>query len=293
MFALLILPILVSGFIIISINPFYRIKLYRYNGQLLYLKVAYIGVVCFIIVSMVSFFLKDFIFDFTLFSYHFYFDPSLVTHISKKLTLLQNEIKVKSDIIVSSWLLALSFLTILISIIYSYVVKAYVYALRALSRSIYNNDTVSIVLLGRVLKDSPIDNIFYESLIYQKHILVSLSNRKVYIGIINKLEEPSESEEPNQEISLVPAISGYRDKDTLKVVLQNEYSNLPMDSDSSIIIKVDEIETVSWFNHTVYDSVNDNMQLKDTIEENPVSEQCTECKKRTKIKVGSFCLVKD
>ncbi len=59
MFALLILPILISGFIVLSINPSYKLKLHRYSGQLLYLKSAKIGFRYFIIVTTLSFILKD------------------------------------------------------------------------------------------------------------------------------------------------------------------------------------------------------------------------------------------
>lgn len=43
MFVLLVIPILVSGFLLIHIHPIYKYKLYRYEGQFLYLKSALWG----------------------------------------------------------------------------------------------------------------------------------------------------------------------------------------------------------------------------------------------------------
>ncbi|HIF9067553.1 TPA: hypothetical protein ACX6QT_000047 [Photobacterium damselae] len=300
MFALLILPILVSGFIVLSINPYHRIKLYRYDGQLLYLKAAKIGLRYFLVVSALSFFLKNYPISFSmgffgLYTLNVYFDPSLVTHISKAISALQNNAKITHDIILYSWLLSLSLLTIFSAYVLSLIIKVYVNFLKYLARKNYDgNDTTTIILLGRILKDSPIDSIFYESFAKKKHILISLSSRKVYIGMVNKLGEPSESEEPNQEISLVPVISGYRDKDTLKVILQNEYSNLPQtDIDSSIVIRVDEIETVSWFNHSVYDDVNDNMTVEKKQKNKETVSKCVDCRNKMKLKIGAYAVVKD
>lgn len=297
MFALLILPILVSGFIVLSLNPYHKIKLYRYDGQLLYLKAAKIGLRYFLVVSALSFLFKDHPIDFNVYTIKVYIDPSLVTHISKAIAALQNKREVTHDIILYSWLLSLSLLTIFSAYLLSLIVKKYVDFLKYLSRSLYNgNDTTTIILLGKILKDSPIDSMFFESFTKQKPILISLSSRKVYIGMVNKLGEPSESEEPNQEISLVPVISGYRDKDTLKVILQNEYANLPQaDIDSSIVIKVDEIETVSWFNHSVYEDVNDNMtkETEKTKKKKETVSKCVDCRSKMKLKIGTYSVVKD
>lgn len=47
MFALLILPILISGFYVCHQHPLYKQKLYRYEGQYLYLICAKNGTYCF------------------------------------------------------------------------------------------------------------------------------------------------------------------------------------------------------------------------------------------------------
>ncbi|HFZ1702094.1 TPA: hypothetical protein ACIJWT_004920, partial [Klebsiella aerogenes] len=43
MFVFLVIPILVSGFLLVHIHPIYKYKLHRYEGQFLYLKSAQYG----------------------------------------------------------------------------------------------------------------------------------------------------------------------------------------------------------------------------------------------------------
>lgn len=264
MFALLILPILISGFIVLSINPYYKLKLYRYNGQLLYLKAAKIGFRYFIFVTILSFMLKDQIITIVFFTTEqgvpFTFEPALVTIVAKKIAELQNNKISYFELLNISWLITLSVLTIALAYLYSWLKCFILYLKEKVAIYIFTRKTniVRISMLGEILKDSPIDYMFYQSLSQFKPILITLGSKKVYIGIINKLGEPSESEAPNQEISLVPLISGYRNKDTLKVVFENNYV-IPPEFDSSIIIKVDEIETVSWFTQQVYENVNGNL----------------------------------
>jgi hypothetical protein len=311
MFALLILPILVSGFIVLTINPNEKLKLHRYDGQLLYLKSAKIGLRYFFFVTLCSFLLKDISFEWTLsengtsiasadivdnkksvdsgsksvdnhtvepiktnvapkdkltiqpnpvqLKNRSHFDPSVVSYIAKKISEVKNEKKVSNKTLEQSWLLSLSFLTVFLAYTISIAKLLFFIFKSKISRSFYNNDVVAMNMLGKILKDSPIDYMFYESLIKRKPILISMKSRKIYVGIVNKPGEPSESNAPNQEISLVPAISGYRDKDTLKVLLQSEYT-IPLDYDASLVVKVDQIESVSWFSKDVYDGVNGNIE---------------------------------
>lgn len=336
MLALLILPILVSGFIVLSINPKEKLKLHRYDGQLLYLKASKIGLKYFFVVTIFSFLLKDTSFEWISDNFEpvsiasseallpasqlesnltsinsgsaikgiktanndvssqsekadvkitakldeqssstnkkhpispkeiepkgkvFSLDLSLVSYVAIEISKAKNEVKVSKETLEQSWLLSLSFLTVLLAYVFSTFIRILFELKKRVSKFLYKNDVVSMSLLGEILKDSPIDYMFYESLTRNKSILISMKSRKIYVGIVNKPGEPSESNAPNQEISLVPAISGYRDKDTLKVILQSEY-NIPDNYDSSLVIKVDQIESVSWFSRKVYDGVNGNI----------------------------------
>ncbi|HEE1103629.1 TPA: hypothetical protein R6449_005256, partial [Klebsiella pneumoniae] len=105
-------------------------------------------------------------------------------------------------------------------------------------------------------------------------ILVTLSSRKVYVGIVNGIQEPTESEAPNSYISIFPIMSGYRDKDTLSITFTNSYpsevmvnSAITVDSlkkhkvkNMDILISSEEISHLSWFDFELFEQVNDSIK---------------------------------
>ncbi|HAO9338196.1 TPA: hypothetical protein IRM92_004762, partial [Escherichia coli] len=138
--------------------------------------------------------------------------------------------------------------------------------LRVLRKTI-SNSTLDSMLLD-ALESSP-----------KEPILITLSSRKVYVGIVNGIQEPTESEAPNSYISIFPIMSGYRDKDTLSITFTNSYpsevlvsSAITMDSQKrhkvknmDIIFRADEISHLSWFDFELFEQVNDSMK-HDTID---------------------------
>lgn len=63
MYALLILPILVSGFLCLTMQQEEYWRLHRYDGQYLYLKVAQQGLKHFFIALIIGLFMRDMTFD--------------------------------------------------------------------------------------------------------------------------------------------------------------------------------------------------------------------------------------
>ena len=51
---LIILPFLISGYIVFIRHPFYYLRLHRFQGQLLYLQVARMGMTCLIVATLLS-----------------------------------------------------------------------------------------------------------------------------------------------------------------------------------------------------------------------------------------------
>ena len=242
-----------QSFIHLSQYPKEKLKLHRYDGQLLYLKSAKHGVVYLLITSLLCFLLKDFVI-----ASHSFQPVTWLVDIIKSRDL--NKEKISTSEVQFAWLLVISFLTIIFSYFCTYLAQLYTFSLDALSEKYYGNKVQSISYLGDILKDSPIDSLFYNSFSNLKPILITLKSKKVYVGIVNQLGEPNESSLPNQEISIVPALSGYRSSDKLKVIFTNDYDELDSnENDISTIIKVCEIETTSWFNAEVYERVNGNV----------------------------------
>lgn len=111
----------------------------------------------------------------------------------------------------------------------------------------------------------------------QKILRLSLKSRKVYVGLV--MEEQFETGDLDY-VLIIPLISGYRDKDTLDIFFDCSYASvyekygllsedvlseeklLKID-DFRLAIKVSEIESVSFFEFSVFDEFERYKKLPD------------------------------
>lgn len=246
MLAFLILPVLVSGFIVCNFNPSFYYKIHRYQGQYLYFISAGLGMINLILSSMVLFLAYEFIPSSIYFS-DWEISTNIVTGLESSLSELHHE-KSKDNIIVLAEVIIISLGTVLTAFVWS--ASSHIW-LRIRTGSL---DASKILIMSKVLSDSPMDKIFFESYLYSQPLLLSLDSRKVYVGVINSLGEINESSGLDKEISLIPIMSGYRDKDTLEVSFTTYYEVI--DTDLDIVIRQDQIFTASWFDFDVYKRLN-------------------------------------
>ncbi len=108
--------------------------------------------------------------------------------------------------------------------------------------------------MSNALSDSPLDKILFESYINSSPLLLTLGSRKVYVGTINSLGEPNESEGMDQEISIIPLMSGYRSKETLEVKFTTYYDAIG--ADLKIVIRQEQILSATLFSFEVYEKFN-------------------------------------
>lgn len=247
---LLIIPLLISGYIVLTKHPYHFYRLHRYEGQLLYIKAAVYGFFCLILAVFFAGIMKS---VFT--SFHPVTLLRSVTDFTKE----------SSSNRMYSWLIILSLTSVMIGYIWGYLAKLYYLLsfMRKALRGKYSGDlkTLStffkLSILETLYSELPINKIFFESMVGKKTVLVSLSCGKIYVGVVNKLSEPNESEAPNQQISIVPVMSGYREKDTRQVIFTNDYEKL-QDVDTSVRIPCSEISHVSWFEREIYKKIDNN-----------------------------------
>lgn len=258
MLALLILPILVSGFVVCNNHLKYFYKLNRYEGQHLYLRCAWLGLICFFASAFTALLINS-------------VAPSHITIVSHRIcidvihyiaTLLQVIIEGDPEKLNRvSWYLLLSVLSFFTAYLWAFISKLFL-LVKTKSLSLTN---AKIYLMADVLKDSPLDNALFASYLHIKPIMLSLENNKVYVGIITALGEPTENEGMDQEVSLLPLMSGYRDTETQKVHFVTDYEEIYDDNleksddehnDLSVIIKQDKIISSSWFNFNIYKTLN-------------------------------------
>nr|ELR5228767.1 hypothetical protein [Providencia rettgeri] len=237
MFALLIIPILVSGYITIILNKRVKWTLNRNDGQLLYLKTAARGFACFF-ASCFALLIIDYYFSNLKPDFHSFFRDHLSVDAQS------------ADYIFS--LITISLCTIFSSYVYVFFK----------------------FLVDLVRTDGPIDDLIeisvsnstqeflYKAFKYGSVLLFTLNSKKVYAGIILELSEPSEKVEACQQITLLPLYSGYRDKDKLHVKLK-PYDFQPEDSQFEeeqqlsstfeVVLFLNQITQISSFDVDLYE----------------------------------------
>lgn len=250
MFALLIIPLLVSGYIVLTTHPYHFYRLHRYDGQLLYMKSATFGLWCFVWTIIIAYLIK-WIWP----SFH------LVMLLREQLDLKLGERNER----VIGWIILLSFGSIILAWLWSICAKKLLIYRTKLANFIQNInssgiDYENIVMLRmrqELINDNPMDEIFFDSLVDRRSVLITLQNKKAYVGIVNALGEPNEKEGPNQYVSIFPIISGHRDKDTLQLILDNEYKEVE-NVDTSVVFPLKEVSQVSWFDMDTHKKVENN-----------------------------------
>lgn len=99
---------------------------------------------------------------------------------------------------------------------------------------------IKVYVIGEILADSPLDNLLFDlSLSTDKYAMISLENRKVYVGKVIDMGEPTETNGIGQDISIIPLMSGYRNTDTLEIEFKTDYDGV--DSDIYLSLRQDAI----------------------------------------------------
>lgn len=241
MLLLLIFPILAAGFFACHIHPVHSYKLHRYEGQYLYLKSAEMGLKCFALAFLICLCIYLFV-------------PSSLKlgcfDIPTSIPRLLADTFYNAGIINNKEALKLSWFFILSTSTFAaaYIIKGW--ALISL-RQRYGEWNTKIYVIGSILEDSPLDNLLFNlSLHKDKYGMFTMTNNKVYVGKVINLGEPTETDGMNQGISIMPLLSGYRDKDTLKIKFTTDYKD--GGSDIYLALRQDAILSVSEFSFDAY-----------------------------------------
>ncbi|HLW42007.1 MAG TPA: hypothetical protein VKY82_06530 [Flavobacterium sp.] len=114
---------------------------------------------------------------------------------------------------------------------------------------------------------SELEKLLVNCLYNKDMVLITLKNDKIYIGYCEKIPNPKDK----QFIKITPILSGYREKDTKKMVLTTDYfeavSEYCKDNNESneekfytvktdTIIKTEEILTATVFDYKMYNIFN-------------------------------------
>lgn len=264
---LLIIPILVGGFVYCHHHPLHRLKLHRFEGQYLYLESARKGTFL-LLVAIIAHSLLLLIlslnfgsFGSTKPNYFFLLANFLVQH---KIVAENTQYSTSLIILLSATII---FLPYPLSLFYKLWIRLrYIYVLwdqKLMTDSVlgehkkqkFNDKKLSLILFGGILGDSPLDNLLYRSIGSPKQLMLTMNDRKVYVGRVLSMGEPNETEGADQEISFRPTLSGFRDKDTLTVTFTTHYEDIK--SLFTIILKQENIVSATEFEKEIYQQFSD------------------------------------
>ena len=248
---LLLLPILVSGFLVFLNHPSLFYRLHRYEGQLLYLQAARYGLYCqllaFVLVGVVSLMLSHewpgFCVDKARLACVPPFSTDYLGELGRLLASL-GWVKEKPSRAVA--FLMLSGLAA-VSVPGPWAMASIWLLKRKLD--VEKRDLIQLYLLHESIKHSPVLTTLLEAFSLQQEVMISMSDRKVYVGFILSVGAPNEVVGIDQDIQLLPSISGYRDKDTLKVSYTTEYSSIAQIH--PIFLRQENILSVSLFSQEI------------------------------------------
>lgn len=266
---LLILPILVSGYLLCLKDRVLFTRLHRHEGQLLYLLVAWQGVICFFLSCLIIFVASlllgrtwssgclpalssvcwgDFSLDFVAWG-------------SGKLVEIDPSLKHRSGV----WFF------FLVAGLLTFVMPFVLAPLRLRwfrRRYKVNADKVEALASAKSVEHLPIPNALAASMFESTPVMITMADRKVYVGIVQSIGAPTEVTGVLEHFGFWPTISGYRDKDTLKVVYTYDYPDFDPETSVPIIFRQDNVVSV-----TEYDEAQEGRVLVRTETAEPPARQ--------------------
>lgn len=94
---------------------------------------------------------------------------------------------------------------------------------------------------------------------------ITLDTNKVYVGIPKHIGLPDEKSIGNEEVSLFPLYSGYRDPNSMRLIITNEYELYQEDFSTdvnNVVIKKENIVSVSAFSMKYYKIMQEVKNVK-------------------------------
>ncbi len=138
---------------------------------------------------------------------------------------------------------------------------------------IYNKNNAIIWAVNK--HGNELETIVKDSALNGQTILLTLKNDKVYIGFFEETPIPGKT----NYLSISPILSGYRDKETKKLIITTDYLKVvnefivdiekeedvelnEINLNTDVVIKQDEILTASIYEQEIYDKFNSDKKPK-------------------------------
>lgn len=240
---LIIVPLLVSGYLVCLRHPFFYLRLHRFQGQLLYLQVARLGMVCLSVATILSAALLTLSKQTVFIAGH-----EVAVDYSHYLGALLVQLDIANEKNRTLWVFLLQ-AGITALVIPFFWAKLYVHTKKKMLKLQTDAQLYYTLSLG-VLEGTPFRFLLRESIVQCVPCMFSLSDRKVYVGIVLFAGTPTESEGVDHGFTLVPILSGYRDKDTLEVTFSTHYTT--RDRPLPIMLIQEHVVSATRFDFTTW-----------------------------------------
>jgi hypothetical protein len=112
---------------------------------------------------------------------------------------------------------------------------------------------IKIPITGKLLAESPMDYLLFIAMHTKKPVMLSMNDRKVYVGYVAACAEPSQNGGAYQEVTLVPMMSGYRDENSLRIYITTYYDDA--DQSVELIVRQDAILSAGEFNWEAFEKL--------------------------------------
>nr|WP_314527660.1 hypothetical protein [uncultured Pseudomonas sp.] len=244
---LIIVPLLVSGYMVCIRHPFFYVRLHRFQGQLLYLQVARMGMACLIVSTLLSAAILAMSKQALPILGHV-----VATDYSNYLGTLLVQLDIASEKNGTLWvfLMQVGLTALVIPFFWS---AFYVGAKKKILQLETDVQLHTLLALG-VLEGTPFRILLRESIVQCRPCMFSLNDRKVYVGIVLFAGTPTESEGVDHAFTLIPILSGYRDKDTLEVTLNTHYSTAA--NPPPITLIQENVVSATQFDFTLWNAIH-------------------------------------
>lgn len=244
---LIIVPLLVSGYMVCIRHPFFYVRLHRFQGQLLYLQVARMGMACLIVSTLLTAAVLAVSKQAVPIMGHV-----IATDYSSYLGTLLVQLGIASEKNGTLWvfLMQVGLTALVIPFFWS---AFYVGAKKKILQLETDVQLHSLLALG-VLEGTPFRVLLRESIVQCRPCMFSLNDRKVYVGVVLFAGTPTESEGVDHAFTLIPILSGYRDKDTLEITLNTHYSTAA--NPPPITLMQENVVSATQFDFTLWNAVH-------------------------------------
>lgn len=265
---LYLLPIILMGFIYLYYCPVHLHKFRQSEGQLLYFRSFFYGIIFFLI----SIFIQKFL---NFFDYYIIFSKvlnGLLVFESKEYFLFYINtlfVSIVLEFIVIIWFYLVVFGGIFLSLLSKTIKQQKIDVANEADEKIYNlvkelwektKVNFKTLLLFESLDDE-LDRILLESVIDEKSLILHMKDRKFYIGFVQFYKTEIKSREELEAIKFVPLRSGYRDKDDLTVKITTEYDE---NSVYQIVLLKENIISATYYNKQIFDDFIKKKNEKNT-----------------------------